>query len=542
MNGSCAKDREAECQPLEKTSSVQELKYFTRRWVLAYLMCVVRVCQTALRQCIGMAIVCMTNKETDVVTPLTSLNDTGVGNVTEVYDDTNKQTRSLGSEFRWSSSFEGHVLVAYYYGFLLTIMIAGYVDRSLGSVRTIAVGMAGGGVVNLLTPLLTRQHPYLLVTLRVLAGCANGLIDPAMHTLWSNWAPVSERGQLTAVEYAGNGFGGIMTFLVSALLCKIPVDRGWPFVFYFYGVVSLLFTLLWLLLARNSPETHPAITKTELSFIITGRSKLSDTKTKTPWLKIMSSGAVWAIIVAHASFSWVYSWILAYLPMYMKDVLHYTVAQNGVLSSLPFLGKLVMGILAGYLADMLLRRRFSIALVRKSFQMAGSIGCALPLLVISFLSHKERVLAVALLITSVSLQNLTGVAYRINSLDIAPRYAGFLMSLTSTIACALTLTAPYVTSALLVNKTREEWQTVLYIVTAVSVLGGVVFLACAKGDVQAWAVDNEITIHVEAGSTTDTIFPSDKNVVENGSSMSLSEPLCEQTDRVDCPGKSDTLV
>ena len=48
---------------------------------------------------------------------------------------------------------------------------------------------------------------------------------------------------------------------------------------------------------------------------------------KPPWLKIIRSGAVWAIIVAHTSFSWDYSWILAYLPMYMEDVLHYEIAQ-----------------------------------------------------------------------------------------------------------------------------------------------------------------------------------------------------------------------
>ena len=83
------------------------------------------------------------------------------------------QTTSLGREFQWSSSFEGHVLASYYYGFLLSVMLAGYVDRGLGSVRTIAVGVAGGGVVNLLTPVLTRQHAYLLVALRVLAGAAN---------------------------------------------------------------------------------------------------------------------------------------------------------------------------------------------------------------------------------------------------------------------------------------------------------------------------------------------------------------------------------
>ena len=46
-----------------RKKTTKELKYFTRRWVLAYLLCVVRICQTALRQCIGMAIVCMTQRE-----------------------------------------------------------------------------------------------------------------------------------------------------------------------------------------------------------------------------------------------------------------------------------------------------------------------------------------------------------------------------------------------------------------------------------------------------------------------------------------------
>ena len=50
------------------------------------------------------------------------------------------------------------------------------------------------------------------------------------------------------------------------------------------------------------------------------------------------------------------------------------------------------------------------------------------------------------------------------------------------------------------QKSREEWQSVLYIVTAVSVLGGVVFLVFARGDVQDWArdADRDVSIEIEA--------------------------------------------
>ena len=59
------------CEPVaeDKTRNVLERKYLTRRWVLAYLLCVVRICQTALRQCIGMALVCMTHVSHTNVAP-----------------------------------------------------------------------------------------------------------------------------------------------------------------------------------------------------------------------------------------------------------------------------------------------------------------------------------------------------------------------------------------------------------------------------------------------------------------------------------------
>ncbi|KAK7488580.1 hypothetical protein BaRGS_00020197, partial [Batillaria attramentaria] len=461
QNGSAATEQPQDSRTPRK--EIRERKYCTRRWVLAYALLVVRVCQTALRQCIGMALVCMTHKgDADVIS--NAVNGPAIVNVTQ--DNGSSFEPSAGyrnlnvtqdkAEFLWTSSFEGHVLSAYYYGFLVTVLLAGYVDRALGSRRTIALALGLGGLVNLLTPPLTRRHRYCLVALRVLAGCAN-----------------------------------------------IPVDNGWPFVFYFYGTVSVLYVLVWLVFVRDRPEDHPTITPAELSYVMHGRSHVMHRgKVRPPWLKILRSGAVWAIIVAHVSFSWVFSWILAYLPMYMEDVLGYDIAQNAVLSSLPFLGKLVAGVVGGYLADLLLRRRFSICDVRKFFQMIGSMGCALPVFIISFLGAELRVLAVVLLVLAVSLQNLTSVAYRINSLDIAPRYAGFLMSMTSTIAVAVTLTAPLVTSAILTTKSREEWQVVLYIVTGVSVIGGVIFLIFARGEVQPWAHDaiHDVTItHMSDG-------------------------------------------
>lgn len=148
----------------------------------------------------------------------------------------------------------------------------------------------------------------------------------------------------------------------------------------------------------------------------------------TPWRAILTSGPFWAIVVAHICYTWVMSWIIAYLPKYLKVVMLFDVKdvrsglllfllwtvlvlisrllpeqrhvnvrscvcallmmmtttiirthlsfnpseQNGLYSSLPFVGRMLAGFLSGWLSDWLLgRNMFSTATVRKIFQVVG---------------------------------------------------------------------------------------------------------------------------------------------------------------------------
>ncbi|KAK7096864.1 hypothetical protein V1264_003910 [Littorina saxatilis] len=167
-----------------------------------------------------------------------------------------------------------------------------------------------------------------------------------------------------------------------------------------------------------------------------------------------------------------------------------------MLSALPFVGSMIAGLAGGIVADKM-HRCISIASVRKIFQVTGSWGFAIPMLVVTWLMDiNHRLIAVMLLVLAVTLLNLTSLAYRINCLDIAPRYASFITSLSFTIATAASLTAPVVTSAILVEKSNEEWKIVLYIVSAVSFAGGLFYLFFARGEVQSWALENTFDITV----------------------------------------------
>ncbi|KAK7500730.1 hypothetical protein BaRGS_00007974 [Batillaria attramentaria] len=175
--------------------------------------------------------------------------------------------------------------------------------------------------------------------------------------------------------------------------------------------------------------------------------------------------------------------------------------ENGLYSSLPFVGRLFSGLLAGYLSDLITRKEwFSVATTRKLFQGVGCIGCAVCMQAVGFLDHTWRGAAVVLLVLAISFQNLTSVAFRINHLDIAPRYAGVMIGMTVTAAVFFSLTGPPITAFIISRQTenlpREKSQDttdsqadwlVVFIMAALNVFGALFFAAFAKGSVQSWA-------------------------------------------------------
>ncbi|BFZ02035.1 hypothetical protein BsWGS_05074 [Bradybaena similaris] len=332
-------------------------KFTSCRWILAFMLCLLRMCQTSLRQSIGMVLVCMAERP-----PV--------------------QASVQGNDSDVRSSVDEINATLFY--------------------STVQVNQTGG-----------------------LHGVA--------YTV--------ENSSITIQAQAkGVSLGGIFTFLVSGLLCQIPLDNGWPLVCYFYGTLSAIWVALCVALVYNKPADHPRILSDELIYIAAETQSFQSKRNK-----------------------------------------------NAVLSSLPFVGKFISGLVCGYLADRLLKTRMTVSCNRKMFQTIGCLGCAVCTVIVSYLDSSSRDIAVVLLTLGVTLQNVTTVAFRINPLDIAPRYASFILALSNTVAVAVSMTAPLVTSAIVFDKTQEQWQVMFYIVAALSVVGGLVFLFLGKASVQDWA-------------------------------------------------------
>ncbi|XP_073645454.1 sialin isoform X4 [Tursiops truncatus] len=312
-----------------------------------------------------------------------------------------------------------------------------------------------------------------------------GVTFPAMHAMWSSWAPPLERSKLLSISYAGAQLGTVVSLPLSGIVCFY---MNWTYVFYLFGIVGIIWFILWIWLVSDTPETHKTISPYEKEYILSSlRNQLSSQKS-VPWVPMLKSLALWAIVVAHFSYNWTFYTLLTLLPTYMKEVLRFNIQENGFLSAVPYLGCWLCMILSGQAADNLRAKwNFSTLCVRRVFSLIGMIGPAVFLVAAGFIGC-DYSLAVAFLTISTTLGGFCSSGFSINHLDIAPSYAGILLGITNTFATIPGMIGPIIARSLTPENTVGEWQTVFCLAAAVNVFGAITFTLFSKGEAQNWAV------------------------------------------------------
>ncbi|KAK6177703.1 hypothetical protein SNE40_015753 [Patella caerulea] len=336
---------------------------------------------------------------------------------------------------------------------------------------------------------------------------------PSLQVLWADWAPINEKARLLAVSSSGVNLGNVVANGIAGFVCKIPVNDGWPFIFYIFGLGTVVWMVFWWWSVYNSPDKHPRISAREKAYIECGKVKSVSKKIpRVPWSKILTSLPFFAILICHVCHSWTLTLISTFLPFYMNEVLKFDVTDNGVLSSLPFMSRFIMGLVFAVLADVIATRKLlPVSHNRKLFQISGMVFPSVIIIGLSFLDSEQRNLVVGLMTLAVGIQSATTAAFRVNHLDIAPRFAGPIAGLTLTSACVVAICVPILTTALTPDGTLEQWQTIFFINGGINICGAIFFLFFGSGTEQEWAKASPVEINVDVPDVT-TISTTDKRV------------------------------
>ncbi|XP_067687726.1 uncharacterized transporter slc-17.2-like [Haliotis asinina] len=392
-------------------------------------------------------------------------------------------------EFEWSKETQGIVLGAMFWGYLCLQIPCGLLAERFGPRKVIGIGIILCSASTLFSPVAARTNVYILVALRVLTGAFVSVLFTSLPAFWVRWAPKSEISSLQSIAFAGSEVGNALVFPLSGFLCRSGFGLGWPSVFYVIGGLGFVWSLFWILLARDKPGDQPCISMDERTYIERHTKARIHKEKRIPWGDMMKSRASWTVILTHTLYNYAYYMLQLQLPTYLNEVMHFDIQSNGVLVMMPYLCSGVVVFLSGWLVDTLIRNNY---LSRDNTRkLMNSIAGAVPaVLMISLaqLDCRGQVAAVVLLCLAGAANGFAwSGGFMAVFVEIALGHSATLYAVSNTIASIPGIVAPYVVSLLTPTGSQSEWQSALYVAAGILLMSTIIFLFSTSAP-QHWAL------------------------------------------------------
>ncbi|KAK9916910.1 hypothetical protein WJX75_008641 [Coccomyxa subellipsoidea] len=388
----------------------------------------------------------------------------------------------MAAELGWSPSDRGLVSSAFFWGYSLTQIPAGWISTRIGGAKVLLAGVALWSLGTLVAPPAAHFSLLALCASRVFVGLGEGLAPSSATNVMAKLVPERERARAVTAVFGSLDVGSVIGLLVCGPLIR---SFGWPSVFYLFALLGLLWCLAWPLLKPEEADTSVPYSAPPAT--------VSDKA--VPWGVFLSSKPVWAIIVAHFCYNWGYYTLLAWLPSFFELSLGLTVESSSLLTLIPYLAMTAMTPFVGPVADGLVSRGWSVTDVRKLAQGVAFAGPALCMIMCSLLTphgtaHAPGAMPTAAIVGLFSIAFAMGAWARAglycNHQDLSPEYAGALLGLSNT-AGALPGILGVTSVGFLLEKTQNWGASLFYPTAACQIFGLIIYTIFASSKRQDWA-------------------------------------------------------
>jgi MFS transporter, ACS family, glucarate transporter len=226
---------------------------------------------------------------------------------------------------------------------------------------------------------------YAMFALRFLVGFAESPSFPANARVVAAWFPANERGTASAIFNSAQYFA---TVLFAPIMGWITTALGWPYVFYFMGLVGIIVSMIWLAVVY-APNQHPRISAPELDYIERGgalvnmdppkgqqRTQKDAQKRPFEWgylKQLVSNRMMLGIYLGQYCINALTYFFITWFPVYLVQQRGMSILNAGIVASIPAICGFAGGVLGGVWSDFMLRREFSLTASRKTPIVVGML-------------------------------------------------------------------------------------------------------------------------------------------------------------------------
>ena len=207
------------------------------------------------------------------------------------------------------------------------------------------------------------NYPVMLIV-RFLFGAGEAGAWPCVARTFSRWIPRSERGRVQGIFFAGAHLVAGLTpaFIVGGGLLGswwpgLLSAMSWRGVFVTFGLVGIVWVIVWLSWFRNDPSEHPAVNEAELAAIVAGRPH--DAPHPSGWAywgELIRSRNMIALSVMYIPNCMIFYFCITWLPTYLLERHGFNISGMALFAGLPLLVSMPGDLLGGWLTDRLSSR------------------------------------------------------------------------------------------------------------------------------------------------------------------------------------------
>jgi MFS transporter, ACS family, glucarate transporter len=263
-------------------------------------------------------------------------------------------------EFMFDTETMGWILGAFSLGYAIFHIPGGWLADRFGPRKILAGAILWFSVFAGLTTLAPKLPvvgwfgaAWAFAMVRFGLGTGEAAALPVGNKVMAYWLGPKERAFGTSLFLAGVGAGGVAAPIVITWLTK---SWGWRWPFLVCAMIGAVVAAACYVYVTNLPEENSRVNSAELalircSAITSGEATRSPVKARVPWLKVLSSPSIWALMVSHFCLVYPVYIFVTWFFVYLVKIRGLTVSSAGFWGSAPFLANLFMVPLWGWLGD-----------------------------------------------------------------------------------------------------------------------------------------------------------------------------------------------
>jgi len=382
---------------------------------------------------------------------------------------------AMTQDFGWSKADLGAVMGSFFWGYITTQVIGGYMADKLGGDKVLWMSGLVWGTLTFLTPFIAhfRFHQLsalaLLGAARVVLGISQGVHYPSMMSLLGRKIPETERSMPVGIVTAAANFGSLLCGGAGSIILEY---YGWERVFSVVGIVSLSWTYVIWMLSNQGTSRIISVDK----MVYSQESFTPDMRSEdVPWKKIFSQSAIWAVFFTHFCNGNCFYVLLSWLPTYFHE--HFPDEKGWVYNVIPWILSIPSSVFGGWMSDQLIKKNWGVGPTRKLMETIALGGVAFFCVILPFCTSFPGTLLCASM--AISLQTLHNSAVMLSPQDMAPKFAGSVFGIMNVFGAFPGFLGVYITGYIL--SVSNSWTLVFFLTALLNCFGIAVFIIWGTG-------------------------------------------------------------